>query len=58
MKAAVAVAEGKGVHREVESEGSPRQTSGPKNMNLIQGFSQLDESAAQDEVLAAEGCGE
>ena len=29
------IAEGKGVHREVESEGSPRQTVGPTNRNRI-----------------------
>ncbi len=29
------IAEGKGVHREVESEGSSRQTVGPTNRNRI-----------------------
>ena len=29
------LAEGKGVHREVESEGSRRQTLGPTNRNRI-----------------------
>ena len=29
------IARGKGVHREVESEGSPRQTVGPTNRNRI-----------------------
>jgi len=29
------IAKGKGVHREVESEGSPRQTLGPTNRNHI-----------------------
>lgn len=29
------IADGKGVHREVESEGSPKQTSGLRNTNLI-----------------------
>jgi len=29
------LAEGKGVHREVESEGSRRQTSAPRNTNHI-----------------------
>ena len=29
------IAKGKGVHREVESEGSPRQTVGPTNRNRI-----------------------
>ena len=33
-KVAVAVAESKGVHREVESEGSLWQTSGPRTTNL------------------------
>ena len=33
-----AIAQGKGVHREVESEGSRRQTSGPTNRNFIQGI--------------------
>ena len=31
------IANGKGVHREVESEGSRRQTSGLTDRNLIQG---------------------
>ena len=30
-----ATAKGKGVHREVESEGSRRQTVGPMNKNLV-----------------------
>ena len=30
-------AKGKGVHREVESEGSRRQTVGPMNKNLVEG---------------------
>ena len=30
-------ANGKGVHREVESEGSRRQTVGPMNKNLVEG---------------------
>jgi len=29
------LAQGKGVHREVESEGSRRQSSDPRNTNLI-----------------------
>ena len=29
---------GKGVHREVESEGSRRQTVGPMNKNLVEGW--------------------
>ena len=31
------IAKGKGVHREVESEGSRRQTVGPMNKNLVEG---------------------
>ena len=31
-------AKGKGVHREVESEGSRRQTVGPMNKNLVEGW--------------------
>ncbi|MBK6996075.1 MAG: hypothetical protein IPH31_14540 [Lewinellaceae bacterium] len=31
------LAQGKGVHREVESEGSRRQNPGPTNRNHIQG---------------------
>jgi len=58
VKAAVAVAQGKGVPGDGGSEGSRRQTSGPKNMNLIEGSRQLDESAKQDKVHAAEGCRE
>ena len=30
-------AKGKGVHREVESEGSRQQTVGPMNKNLVEG---------------------
>lgn len=33
------IADGKGVHREVESEGSPRQNSGLTNRNHIRGES-------------------
>ena len=32
------IVEGKGVHREVESEGSRRQTVGPMNKNLVEGW--------------------
>ncbi|CAB3390649.1 conserved protein of unknown function [Kyrpidia spormannii] len=32
------LAKGKGVHREVGSEGSWRQTHGPMNKNLIRGY--------------------
>ncbi|HQA50398.1 MAG TPA: hypothetical protein PLT89_06815, partial [Syntrophomonadaceae bacterium] len=32
------IAKGKGVHREVESEGSRRQTSGLTNRNHIEGI--------------------
>lgn len=37
VKAVVAIAQGKGVHREVESEGSRRQISGLRNTNFILG---------------------
>jgi hypothetical protein len=32
------LAKGKGVHREVESEGNRRQSSGPRNTNIIKGI--------------------
>ena len=44
------LAEGKGVHCEVESEGSRRQTLGPTNRNRIKGIYGTDESAKQDKV--------
>ena len=43
------IAEGKGVHCEVESEGSRRQTTGPTDRNRIR-HSRVDKSAYQDEV--------
>ena len=46
-----ATAEGKGVQREVESEGSHRQTSDPTYRNLIPRLMKVDKSAKQDEVL-------
>ena len=45
-----ATAESKGVHREVESEGSRRQTSDPTYRNLIPRLMRVDKSAKQDEV--------
>jgi hypothetical protein len=35
VKAVVAIAQGKGVRREAESEGSRRQIAGPRNTNFI-----------------------
>jgi hypothetical protein len=43
------LAKGKGVHREVESEGSRRQTLAPRNTNRIR-RAQPDELAKQSEV--------
>ena len=43
------LAYGKGVHCEVESEGSLRQSSGPRNTNIIRHIP-LDELATQSEV--------
>lgn len=43
------LAKGKGVHCEVESEGSRRQSPEPRNTNCIRHF-QLDEIAKQIEV--------
>ncbi len=45
-----ATAESKGVHREVESEGSRRQTSDPTYRNLIPRLMRVDKSAKQDKV--------
>ncbi len=45
-----ALAKGKGVHREVESEGSRRQSPGLTDRNCIQGLLGLDEFAKQNEV--------
>ena len=41
--------EDKGVHREVESEGSPRQISGLKHMKFIRQIT-TDKSAKQDKI--------
>lgn len=41
--------DGKGVHREMESEGSPRQKSEPTNRNSIR-RSDVDEFAQQNEI--------
>ena len=46
-----ATAESKGVHREVESEGSRKQISDPTYRNLIPRLSGVDKSAKQDKVL-------
>lgn len=43
------IAEGKGVHREVKSEGSRRQTTDPTNRNRIR-HTREGKSAAQDEA--------
>ncbi len=43
------LAKSKGVHREVESEGSWRQNSAPRNTNLIR-HNRWDETAKQVEV--------
>ena len=43
------IADGKGVHREVESERSPRQTFGPTNRNFVRHL-QVDKAALQAEV--------
>jgi hypothetical protein len=48
------LAKSKGVHREVESEGSWRQSSGPRNTNIIRHI-QWDEFAIQNEVLKLHG---
>lgn len=44
------LAKGKGVHREVESEGSRRQNSSPRNTNSIRHIL-WDEFATQNEIL-------
>ena len=44
------LANGKGVHREVESEGSRRQSPGPMNKNRMR-QNKTDEFASQNEVL-------
>ena len=48
------LANSKGVHREVESEGSWRQSSGPRNTNIIRHI-RLDEFAKQNEVQKLHG---
>ena len=48
------LADGKGVHREVESEESRRQTSAPRNMNHIRHI-RWDKIAKQIEVLRLHG---
>jgi hypothetical protein len=49
------LAKSKGVHREVESEGSWRQTLEPRNTNCIR-HNQQDEVAKQTEVPKLPGC--
>lgn len=48
------LAKSKGVHREVESEGSWRQSSGPRNTNSIR-HNLWDEFAHQNEILKLHG---
>ena len=48
------LAQGKGVHREVESEGSRRQSAAPRNTDLIRHI-QWDETAKQVEVQRLHG---
>ena len=48
------LANGKGVHREVESEGSQRQTSAPRNTNHIR-HNRWDEIAKQIKVQRLHG---
>ena len=48
------LAKSKGVHREVESEGSWRQSSGPRNTNIIR-QKLWDEVAKQTEVQRLHG---
>ena len=48
------LAQGKGVHREVESEGSRRQSSGPRNTNSIR-HEAWDETARQVKVQKLHG---
>jgi hypothetical protein len=49
------LAKSKGVHREVESEGSWRQSPEPRNTNCIR-HNQQDEVAIQTEVRKLPGC--
>jgi hypothetical protein len=46
--------ESKGVHREVESEGSLRQNSEPRNTNMIR-HPYMDKFAKQNEVQKLHG---
>jgi hypothetical protein len=48
------LANSKGVHREMESEGSRRQNSAPRNTNFIRHI-QWDEAAKQVEVQRLHG---
>jgi len=48
------LAKGKGVHRKVESKGSWRQSSAPRDTNLIR-HNQLDETAKQVEIQRLHG---
>jgi hypothetical protein len=48
------LAKSKGVHREVESEGSSRQSSGPRNTNTIR-QNMWDELTTQSEILRLHG---
>ena len=48
------LAKSKGVHREVESEGSWRQSSDPRNTNIIRHI-RSDEFAKQNEILKLHG---
>jgi len=48
------LAKGKGVHREVESEGSQRQISAPRNTNHIR-HNWWDEFAKQNEIQRLHG---
>jgi len=50
------LAEDKGVHREMESEGSWRQSSGPRNTNHIR-HTRRDETAKQVKVQRLHGRG-
>ena len=43
------IADGKGAHREVESERSPRQTFDPTNRNFVRHL-QVDKAAEQAEI--------
>jgi hypothetical protein len=48
------LAKGKGVHREEKSEGSQRQSSGPRNTNSIR-HEAWDETAEQAEIQKLHG---